>query len=164
MMNIENIKFKTEEEALANLPETVYQKEIYALKLIKVNNEGNKHLFFCSDENRYYLEIIDPNGDYIKYEAYTFKGRYLGFYECPFFHFYKKSDIERAYEIFYTVEYASPEYMYDGISPYHPYNSIIEDGFYYLEKREYTYLCSPAFMKLKFHKVENGKRRYINVA
>lgn len=129
--------FKTKEEAMENLPQPVYQKKEHEMKFIKTIS--GKNLYFCPDENRYYLNYG------IGYAAFNYKGKYLGVYSGTGY-------AERIYERYFVVDYVPTEYLYDDLPADHFCNSVFKEGYYYIYIGRLTYPCSPAYLGFHFEK------------
>lgn len=146
--------FKTEEEAMENLPQPVYQKKEHEMKFVKTISGNN--LYFCPDENRYYLESFEGFIDYdAVYETFNYKGKYLGKYaiNSPY------GAAVRPYETFYVVDYVPAEYMYDDLPADHFCNSVWREGYYYICEDVRTYPCSPAYLGFPFKKDKGSNKR-----
>lgn len=150
--------FKTEEEAVENLPQPVYQKKKHEMIFLK--SIFDRNLYFCPAENRYYLESFEG---FIEceavYEAFSYKGKYLGKYSIssPY------GAAVRPYETFYVVDYVPTEYMYDNLPADHFCNSVWREGYYYICEDVRTYPCSPAYLGFPFYKKDKGSNKRLDV-
>lgn len=150
--------YKTEEKAMKNLPQPVYQKKVHEMIFLK--SIFDKNLYFCPAENRYYLESFEGfiECDAV-YETFNYKGKYLGKYaiNSPY------GAAVRPYETFYVVEYVPTKYLYGDLPADHFCNSVFREGYYHICKNVLTYPCSPAYLGFPFYKKDKESNKRLDV-